>query len=319
MTDSNEGYVPEGPLDPVAATIAEFFQADPSWQALTSRPIAETRAAIRAATPVSGEPAMDEVADHLVEVRGGEIALRLYRPVARPLAIIVWVHGGGFALGSLDETDNFAHALAARSDCAVASVEYRLAPEHKFPTAIDDLLAATRWVAAHREELAGADVSLVLGGDSAGANLATVVTRKLHASNELAIAGNVLAYPCTDSPDAASLRRFASPFLGAEEIAWFIDQYLPDRAARTHPDFAPIHATGLDLLPPTMVITAEHDVITEQAEAYGGKLAGLGVDIRSRRYAGMIHGFLTMDAFFPGAAGAAMGEISEFIADVANR
>lgn len=315
MANDGKGYQPTGPLDPVAEAIAGFFATDPGWQAMTSTPVAETRAAIRAATPVTGEPALDEVCDFVVPVQGGEIALRLYRPGPNPPAIIAWAHGGGFAMGSIDEIDNFCRALAAQSGCALVSIEYRLAPEHRFPTAVDDVLAAARWIADNRSELAGGDVPLVLGGDSAGANLATVVTRKLHQAGGPAIAANVLAYPCTDSPDAESLRRFEAPFLGVEQVTFFLDQYLPDAAAKTHPDFAPLHAEGLDVLPPTLVITAEHDVITEQSEAYGDKLRAAGVAVRTSRYPGMIHGFVTMDAFFPGAAGAAMREISGFVTE----
>jgi acetyl esterase len=308
------GYRPSGPLDPVAAAIAGFFAADPGWQAMTSTPVAKTRATIRAATPVTGEPAMARVEDFTIPVPGGEIALRLYHPGPNPPAIIAWAHGGGFALGSIDEIDNFSRALAAQSGCALVSIEYRLAPEHRFPTALDDVLAATRWIAEHRRELAG-DLPLVLGGDSAGANLATVATRKLHRAAELAIAANVLAYPCTDRPDTPSLRRFEAPFLGAKEVAFFTAQYLRDAADGTDPDFAPLYAQDLHLLPPTLLLTAEHDILTEQAETYAARLQACGVAARASRYAGMIHGFLTMDAFFPGAAGAAMREIKGFLAE----
>jgi acetyl esterase len=317
MGEGSSGYRPSGPLDPVAEAIAGFFAADPGWQAMTSTPVAETRAAIRAVTPVTGEPAMDHVEDFVVPVAGGKITVRLYRPGPKVPAIIVWAHGGGFALGSIDEIDNFARALAAESGCALVSVEYRLAPEHRFPVAVDDMLTAVEWVAAHTREIAGTEVPLIVGGDSAGANLATVVTRKLHAAGTLAVAANVLAYPCTDSPNAESLLRFEAPFLGLEQISWFLEQYLPDATAWTHPDFAPLHANNLGVLPPTLIVTAEHDILTEQAEAYGERLRDEGVAVRCSRYPGMIHGFLTMDAFFPGAAGAAMREIGEFVGGIA--
>jgi acetyl esterase len=256
---------------------------------------------------------MQHVEDFGVPVGGTDIGLRLYRPRPQPHAIIVWAHGGGFALGSVDEIDNFARALANESGCAIASVDYRLAPEHKFPTGVDDLLRAALWVAERRAELVGGAVPMFLGGDSAGANLATVVTRKLHETKACAIAGNVLAYPCTDSPEAASLRRFESPFMGIREVGFFLEHYLPDAKARVHPDFAPLRACNLELLPPTFIITAEHDIITEQSEEYGRKLAQQGVKVRVSRHPGMIHGFLTMDAFFQGAAGRATREISDFV------
>jgi len=260
---------------------------------------------------------MQAVEDHQIPVRGGTIALRSYRPEATAGALIVWAHGGGFALGSLDETDNFARFLAKRSGCVVVSVEYRLAPEHKFPTAVEDLEAAAIWVIERQAELAGGNMPVLLGGDSAGANLATVVTRRLHEAGAARIAGNVLAYPCTDSPEAESLRQFDPPFMSAEEVGWFIDMYLPGPEARTDPDFAPLHAEGLERLPPTLIITAEHDILTGQAEQYGRVLQARGVDVRTIRYPGMIHGFLTMDAFFPGAAGQAVGEIAGFAAAIA--
>src|SRR5690348_3584387 len=187
LNDRSKGHVPEGPLDPVAAQIAGFFAADPGWNALKTNSIAETRAAIRAATPVTGEPAMQRVEEFQVPVAGGAIALRYYQPGPQPHAIIVWAHGGGFALGSLDEIDNFARFLAEQTGCAVASVEYRLAPEHRFPTAVEDMLAAIRWVADRRPELAGTNVPLVVGGDSAGATLVTVATRKLHEAGACSI------------------------------------------------------------------------------------------------------------------------------------
>jgi acetyl esterase/lipase len=309
----SKGHRPEGPLDPVAAQIAAFFAADPGWQALRTNPIAQTRAAFRAATPVTGEPAMQRVEDFEVRVAGGTIALRYYLPMPQPRAIIIWAHGGGFALGSLDEIDNFARLLAAETGCAIASVEYRLAPEHRFPTALEDMLAAIIWVSARKAGLADADVPLIVGGDSAGANLATVATRKLHESGACSIAANILAYPSTDHGEAESLRRFDAPFLTVGDISWFLDQYQPDPTKREHPDFAPRYAANLGKLPPTLIITAEHDIITEQAEAYGDQLRDSAVDVRISRHAGMIHGFLTMDAFFSTAAGEAVRQIDRFI------
>ena len=312
MSDPTDKYVPSGPLDPTAAAIAAFFAADPGWQALTSRPPAETRAAVRAAAAPIGLPEMDAVEDFRVAVTGGEIALRCYRPGPAPRALVVWAHGGGFVLGSLDELDNFARALAHESGCAVVSVDYRLAPEHPYPVAVHDVEAAARWVAERMETLAGARVPVILGGDSAGANLATVVTRRLHEAGACTIAGNVLAYPNTDVPDAPSLRDFEAPFLGAREIGFFMDLYAPDAATHQSPDLAPALAPNLGVLPPTLIITAEHDVITGQAEAYGRRLASHGVDVSIIQHPGMIHGFLTMDAFLAGAAGLAIRQIGQF-------
>lgn len=303
-------YRPKGPLDPVAAAVAQVFSAAP----LSAYPIEQTRAAMQAACAPLREPAMERVEDHGLSVDGGEIALRVYRPVARPKALIAWAHGGGFALGSIEELDNFSRLLAAKTGCAVASIEYRLAPEHRFPVAVEDVEAAVLWIAERLGDLAGGAVPLWLGGDSAGGNLATVVTRRLHAAGAARIAGNILVYPCTDSPDAESLRRFDPPFMSAEDVAWFIDMYLPDATARRHPDFAPIWAADLTGLPPTLVVTAEHDILTEQGEAYAARLRDSGVEVELERVPGMIHGYLTLDPFLPGAAGKTIDRIGAFIA-----
>jgi acetyl esterase len=311
MTDT---MPPLGPLDPLAAQFAAFFEMDPVWQGLMQRPAVETRAAIKAATP-PGEPRpVEHVEDFSIPVAGGEIGLRLYRPVRQPHAIIIWAHGGGFVLGSIVESDAYARALALATGCAVMLVEYRLAPEHPFPTPLNDVISATLWTAQWRSALAGGEeVPLILGGDSAGANLATVATRKLHRAKACVIAANVLAYPCTENEQAPSLQRFAPPFLKAAEISWFFDQYLPDKAARDQPDFAPAYAQDLGLLPPSLIITAEHDLMTEQALSYAHKLEEQGVAVRRSFHAGMIHGFLTLEPYFAGAAGVAMHEISAFV------
>jgi acetyl esterase len=189
------GYRPTGPVDPLAAQIAAFFSATP----LSDIPLEMTREALRAACAMTGEPAMAVVSDHRVPVVGGDIGLRWYKPEGAVRAAIVWAHGGGFALGTLDELDNFARLLAARTQCAVATVDYRLAPEHKFPIAVDDMEAAVRWVLAERTALGVPDAAVWASGDSAGGNLATVVTRRLHAAGAGAVAGNILVYPCTDA------------------------------------------------------------------------------------------------------------------------
>jgi acetyl esterase len=313
LSEPAEPYVPAEPLDPTAAAIAGHFAEDPGWQTLTSRPPQATRAALRAATALSGLPEMDAVEDVRIPVAGGEIGLRCYRPGPAPRAIVVWAHGGGFVLGGVDEIDDFARALARESGCVVVSVEYRLAPEHRFPVAVEDVEQAARWVCERVGDLARADVPVFLGGDSAGANLATVVTRRLHEAGVCRIAGNVLAYPSVEGPDAPSLRDFEPPFLTAREIGFLLNLYAPDPATHRDPDLAPALAVNLEVLPPTLIITAGHDVLAGQAEAYGRRLAAHGVDASVIRHPGTIHGFLTLPVFFDGAAGLAMRQISEFI------
>jgi acetyl esterase len=307
-------YAPSGPVDPTAAALAALLTTVPAWRELTQRPAQETRARLQAAA-VLAQPRAD--AEDLSAPSGdGAIPVRIYRGPGRPAGVIVWAHGGGFVLGSLDQLDAFGCRLRDETGCTVVSVDYRLAPEHRFPAALDDVLAATRWAAANRADLAHAEAKILLGGDSAGGNLAAVAARKLHEAGGCEIAGQVLAYPCTDNAQADSLRRFEPPYLTAEEMVWFLAQYAPDPATQRHPDFAPLYAEDLSMAPPALVITAEHDILTEQGEAYAQKLADFGVEARVRRYPGMIHGFVTKELFFAGAAGAAIGEIARFAQDV---
>lgn len=309
---NTKSFRPAGPLDPVAAAVAQAFSAAP----LSAFPITVTRAAMRDACAPTGQPAMHAVRNVQVPTGDGhEMLVRLYQPVSDPAALVLWAHGGGFALGSVDEIDNFARLLAECSGCAVASVEYRLAPEHRFPVPLHDVEAAIAWLDAQRDALGLAGLPLWVGGDSAGANLATVATRRLHEVGSVKVSGNVLAYPCTDSPDTPSLRDFDPPFMSADDVAWFIDHYLPDRDAWTNPDFAPIRAGNLSVLPRTLVVTAEHDILTAQAEDYARVLVRNGVPVETYRQSGMIHGFLTLDAFLPGAAREAIGRIAAFVKD----
>ena len=314
MSDSDIiPYTPSGPLDPVAAQVCAYFASDPMWGNLTRRPAAETRALAEAAPlPPEIEP-VEQVGEISIPVGDAEIGARIYRPGAWTKGLIVWVHGGGFVLGNPAGSDNFCRLLANRSGCTVVSLDYRLAPEHPFPTPVNDVLAATKWIARRRKPLAGADVPLFLGGDSAGGNLTAVVARKLAEQGDSPLAGQILIYPSVENETAESLTRFESPFLTLADIIWFLDQYDPGRAHRDHPDFAPLLAKDLTGLPPAIVVTAEHDLLTEQSEHYGRRLQAAGVDVRFSHHPGMIHGFATMDLFFDGEAGKALDAMVGFV------
>jgi acetyl esterase len=316
--DTDRQYTPQGPLDPAAEALMAAMSQNEAWTGLRTRPAGETRRmneAMQAYMPKG--PPLDVVRDLWVPVDGGEILARQYAVGEATPGLILWFHGGGFVLGSVEGSDSFARRLALASGCTVLSVDYRLAPEHVFPTPLDDVLAAIRWATARRSALTGGQAPLFVGGDSAGANLATVAAGVLRGS-EVEIAGQILAYPCTDDSDAPSLARFVPPFLTREDLAWFFDQYLPDASLRSDPRFAPIHATDLKGHPPAVVLTAEHDILTEQAEDYGLKLARSGVPVEIERYPGQIHGFLTMDMFAAGEGGRALQKIVDFIQSTAS-
>jgi acetyl esterase len=262
-------------------------------------------------------PAVESVADCVIAVPHGGIAARIYRPAGTPRALIVYFHGGGWTIGSLDGWDAALRRLVLTSQCAVVSVDYRLAPEHRFPAAVDDAVAATRWALAGVESIAHAAVPVVVAGDSAGGNLSAVVARVLCEEGTRGLAAQILIYPSTDGNiDSDYMQQFESPFLTRDEIAWFFDQYIPDRDQRADPRFAPLHGPRIDGLPPALVLTAECDLLCDEGEAYAARLQSEGVTVRMRRFEGGIHGFFTMDQSRLPHSGQAMEEIASFLTEV---
>ncbi len=262
-------------------------------------------------------PPIHHVVDMVCPGPAGEVPLRLYRPSPAPRALVVYCHGGGWTVGSLDGWDTALRRLANRTGCAVLSVDYRLAPEHAFPAALDDALAATRWAAATTRSLAGSEVPLVVAGDSAGANLSTVAARLLRDAGGPGIAAQVLLYPSTEGDvDSVYMHRFEPPALTRAEIAWYYDQYIPERARRRDPRFAPLHADDLKALPPTFVGTVDGDLLCEEGELYARKLQAHGVLVVTRRYLGTFHGFFTADRGLLPHSGQAMDDIAAFLDEV---
>jgi acetyl esterase len=241
-------------------------------------------------------PEMARVAEHRVETPDGPVPVRVLVPLEVVRGVIVYYHGGGWVLGSIDEYDTMARKLAERTSCAVALVEYGLAPERRYPAAVDDSYAALTWVTGHLREIAGRDVPLIVAGDSAGGNLSAVMALRARDRGGPRIALQVLIYPVTDVDfDRPS---YTDPenqlLLTREAMLWFWDHYLPDATRRTEPDASPLRAADLSGLPPAVVLTAEHDVLRDEGEAYAARLAGAGVPVDSRRYAGQMHGFFTL-------------------------
>lgn len=261
-------------------------------------------------------PEMASVRDTRVRASGGFVPVRVLAPVARPRGVIVYYHGGGWVIGGLADFDKLGRLLARRTGCTVILVDYRLAPEYRFPTAVDDSWAALRWADAHRAELAAAGgdgtgnaaakVPLVVAGDSAGGNLSAVMAQRAKAAGGPAIALQVLVYPVTDCDlDTTSYRDPANQLmLSRESMTWFWDHYAPVPEARLHPDAAPLRTADLLRLPPAVVLTAEHDVLRDEGELYATRLLKAGVPVRHRRFAGQMHGFFTMTDVLPGAADA---------------
>lgn len=232
----------------------------------------------------------------------GELAIRCYRPLGAegPLGALVYFHGGGFVLGGLDGHDGVCRQLSVESGGAVVSVDYRLAPEARFPAAPEDCLAATRWVHANADSLGVDPARVAVGGDSAGANLAAVVAQLLRDAEGPALVFQLLVYPVTDwrTMDSPSYRENADGyFLTRLACGWFREQYARDEADWSDPRFSPLLAKDLSRLPPALVVTAEHDPLRDEGEAYAAALREAGVAAAATRYDGTIHGFFSLYPF----------------------
>jgi len=250
----------------------------------------------RRATMPPGEP-VARVQDLSAPGPAGDIALRVYTPAGpTPQPVVVFYHGGGWVIGSIDSHDATARALANRSGCTVVSVEYRLAPEHKFPAAAEDSYAATVWVAEHAAECGGDPTRLAVAGDSAGGNLAAVVALLARERGGPRIAFQLLVYPVTDcNYDTGSYTANAEGyFLTKASMVWFWDHYLSSAADAANPVASPLRAESLAGLPPALVITAEFDPLRDEGEAYAKRLEAAGVPVVCTRYDGVIHGFFGM-------------------------
>ncbi len=279
-------------LHPEIQVILDAMNAEPGPPA-HEVPVEEARAGHLAESAELcgvGEP-VAEVRDVRVPGPGGDVLVRTFRPAGDgPLPVLVFLHGGGWMMGCLDSYDALVRALANATGAIVAGVEYRLAPEHRFPAALEDSLAAIRWLAANAGELGGDGSRLAVAGDSAGGNLTAVAARRLR--GELPVALQVLIYPVTDAgADAPSYRAFAEGHgLSSASMRRFWDLYL-DGADGNHPDASPLRARDLAGVAPALVLTAEEDVLRDEGEAYAEALREAGVAVDLVRWPGSIHGF----------------------------
>jgi acetyl esterase len=242
-------------------------------------------------------PEMARIEEHSIPVEGGSIPLRVLVPIDSPAGVFVYYHGGGWVLGNIDEYDTLGRKLAERTSCAVVMVDYRLAPEHRYPVAVDDSYAALEWVGAHLSDIAGrTDIPLIVGGDSAGGNITAVMAQRARDRGGPPIALQVLVYPVTD----ADFERpsYTDPenqlLLSRDGMIWFWDHYCPDPSRRTEPDASPLHASDLSGLPPALVLTAEHDPLRDEGEEYAHRLEAAGVPVQFRRIEGQMHAFFQL-------------------------
>jgi acetyl esterase len=274
------------PLDPQAASYLDRLRElalPPYWEI---GPAAARRRIEADAPRLFGDP--DPVAS-VDEADADGVRVRLYHPAERELPALVWCHGGGWTICSLESHDALCRTLAARSGCTLVAVDYRLAPEHPYPAAIEDAWTAAHWASRRFPALA-------VGGDSAGGHLAAVVAVRAR-DRGLALALQALVYPATDGAlDTPSFREHADvPNLTRDVMHWFWDQFCPFER-RDEPEASVLRAESLEGVAPALVLTAEYDVLRDEGEAYARRLREAGVPVTLTRYDGLIHGFMRMPA-----------------------
>jgi acetyl esterase len=251
------------------------------------------------ARPRALGPEVTKVEDRDIPGPDAPIPVRIYTPAGPgPFPILVWFHGGGWVIGDLDGADGTARHLTVGGNCVTISVDYRLAPEAKFPGPANDCYAATAWAAQHAASFNGDASRIAVGGDSAGGNLAAAVSLMARDRGEPALAFQLLVYPVTNRDfGTTSYEQNATGYLLSQDsMVWYWDHYLSDPADAANPYAAPMQAKDLSHLPAALVITAEYDPLCDEGEAYARRLQEAGVPTACTRYDGMIHGFFGMSA-----------------------
>jgi acetyl esterase len=286
-------------LDPQIAGIIETLDGGfPPVHTMTGP---QARAAIRARfTPNPNPEPVAEVTDRTIPGPGGELTVRIYRPSAadeRPVPTLVWAHGGGWVFCDLDSHDGLCRDFTNRLPAVVVSVHFRRAPdEGQWPHAAEDVYAATVWAAEHIADLGNDPGALLVGGDSAGGNLAAVTALMARDRGGPALAGQLLLYPVIAADfDTSSYQRFGQGYYNPRPaLQWYWDQYVPNVADRTHPYASPLYADHLSGLPPAVVVLAGHDPLHDEGVTYAEALRQADVAVTQCFFEGGVHGFMTM-------------------------
>ena len=295
-------------LDPESQRLIDLMAAAnrPAWNTLSPQAARDLYLSLRPGAQ-GPRPAEVTVVDRTIPGPAGELPVRLYRPASAPadakLPALVYAHGGGWVFGNLDSHDVLCAQLALEAGIAVFHVDYRLAPEARFPGAFDDVVAALKWVAAHGASVGIDPTRLAIGGDSAGGNLAAAVSlwARDHGGPKLLM--QLLAYPVTDAvARTESYRHFEDGYgLNAVTMEWFFDHYTPDKTSRGDWRVSPLRATSLAGLPPALVVTAGYDPLRDEGRAYAWRLQQEGTQADLVEFGGMLHGFLSSPMLLHGA------------------
>ncbi|WP_375496658.1 alpha/beta hydrolase [uncultured Jatrophihabitans sp.] len=303
------------PLDPHIAQLLQLTNAAP---ALSAGSPAEARAALRTLMVNFRDPASVVEVAAVEKGFAGGVPVRVYRPAADgPVGTLVYLHGGGFVVGDLDTHDNVCRRLCRDANAVVVSVDYRLAPEAAFPAAIEDSYAALTWVVTHIADYGSAADRVVVGGDSAGGNLAAVCAQ-LALADDLPLAGQLLVYPAVDMAGEYNSRTENGEgyFLTLADVEWFAAHYTGITGGQAalaeatvaelaaDPRLSPIRAASLQGLAPAVVATAEFDPLRDEGNAYASALEAAGVRVVHQQFAGLIHGFYGLEQFSPAVADA---------------
>lgn len=289
----------EGALDPkLKAALAAA--PTPEYAAMT---LADVRAT--SDQRFKATPKLKDKIDSSYDAKAGGVPVRVYVPDGKgPFPVLLYLHGGGWVVGSLESHDDLCRSLCGRAGVLVVSADYRLAPETRFPGGLQDAANVLRWLSTNAASLGGDPSRIAVGGDSAGGNLAAALALRNRARGGPPIAFQLLIYPVTVRDfETPSYRRYAAGYgLTRANMMWFWERYLEKPEDAANPEASPLLAADLSGLPPALVVTAEFDVLRDEGEAYAAKLAEAGTKVRCLRYLGMNHGFVRMGALFPQAA-----------------
>jgi acetyl esterase len=291
-------------LEPEIAQLLAQLRDMPALDQLAP---ADARAIVGAMERVApAGPELRRIEVQSVPTPAGNVPVRIYHAVERPRGLIVFFAGGGWVLGNLDTSDAFLRRFALQTQCCIVTVEYRHAPEHRFPAAVIDASHAVAWAARSCEALTGVRLPLIVAGESAGGNLAAVTAILARDAGTPNIAGQLLLYPVTDAAfDTPSYRDNAEGyFLTRDTMRWFWSHYVPALEQRSDFRAAPLRASNLGGLPPALVQTAEFDPLRDEGEAYAQRMMQEGTPVTVQRRAGIIHSYTGMTEFSPGARAA---------------